>query len=210
MLQSLLNFLSSAAFIITSVFGVNMSTEQQSYDVIDEIRANIEIRQYPTRVVAETKVDISKSDNPRGEAFRIIAAYIFGANKGNQKIDMTAPVEVAMPNVTIPMTAPVEVNASDNVLTMRFFMPASYSRSDLPTPSDPRVKLFELEPMTAAVLRFSGSTSEEAVSARTAELINAIQKTKWRASGAATAFFYNPPWTLPFLRRNEVAFSVSK
>jgi hypothetical protein len=210
MLQSVLNFLSSIAFFVTSVFGVNMSTEQPRYDVIERIGKNIEIRQYPPRIVAQTTVDSNKSDNPRGDAFRIVAAYIFGANKARLKIDMTAPIEIATPGVKIPMTAPVEVNTTNNALVMRFVMPSSYSRNDLPEPSDPRVKLIELEPMTAAILVFSGSTSDETVSTRTAQLMNAIQETKWRVSGAATAFFYNPPWTLPFLRRNEVAVPVSK
>ena len=210
MLQSLLNFLSSIAFFVTSVFGVNMSTEQQRYEVIERIDENIEIRQYPTRIVAETTVDASKSNNPRGDAFRIVAAYIFGANKARQKIDMTAPVEIAKPSVTIPMTAPVEVNTANNILVMRFFMPSNYSTNNLPEPSDQRVKLIELEPMTAAVLVFSGSTSDAAVSTRATELMTAIHNTKWRVLGAATAFFYNPPWTLPFLRRNEVAVTVSR
>jgi hypothetical protein len=155
MLQSLLNFLSSIAFFVSSTFGINMSTEQQRYEVIERIGKNIEIRQYPTRIVAETTVNASISDNPRGDAFRIVAAYIFGANKARQKIDMTAPVEIAKPSVTIPMTAPVEVNTANNVLIMRFFMPSSYSINNLPEPSGPRVKLIELEPMTAAVLQYS-------------------------------------------------------
>ena len=170
-----------------------MNTEQQRYDVIEKIGKNIEIRQYPTQIVAETTVNASKSDNPRGDAFRIIAAYIFGANKEKQKIDMTAPVEVTLPSVKIPMTAPVEINTANKAVVMRFFMPSSYSKNDLPDPSDPRVTLAELEPMVAAVLVFSGSTSDKAVSMRTTELMAAIQNTKWRASGPPTAFFYNPP-----------------
>ena len=186
-----------------------MSTEQQRYDVIEKIGKNIEIRQYPTRIVAETTVDASKSDNPRGDAFRIVAAYIFGANNARQKIDMTVPVEIPKPNTKIPMTAPVEIDtANNNAVTMRFFMPSSYSRNDLPDPSDPKVKLVELEPMTMAVLIFSGSTGDNAVFMRTAELMGALQNTKWRSSGMPTAFLYNPPWTLPFLRRNEAAVPV--
>jgi SOUL heme-binding protein len=169
MLQSLFNFLSSIAFFVSSAFGINMSTEQQRYEVIEQIGKKIEIRQYPTRIVAETTVNASISDNPRGDAFRIVAAYIFGANKARQKIDMTAPVEIAKPSVVIPMTAPVEVNTANNVLIMRFFMPSSNSINNLPEPSDPRVKLIELEPMTAAVLQFSGSTSDAAVSTRTTD-----------------------------------------
>src|SRR5271169_2308563 len=80
----------------------------------------------------------SKSDNPRNEAFRAIAGYIFGANKGRQKIDMTAPVEITSSGQKIAMTAPVEAQSSDKGLVMRFFMPAEYSREQLPEPSDPR------------------------------------------------------------------------
>ena len=208
MLQSFVNFLWSTALFVTSTFGISMTTEQQRYDVIEKIDKTIEIRQYPKRIVAETTVDANSSTNPRGDAFRIVAAYIFGANKARQKIDMTAPVEIAKPSVKIPITAPVEINAANNSIIMRFFMPSSYSKNDLPDPSDPRVRLVELEPMTAAVLVFSGSTGDKAVSIRTTELMSAIQNTKWRASGPPTAFFYNPPWTLPFLRRNEVAVPV--
>jgi len=187
-----------------------MSTEQQRYELIERINNTIEIRQYPKRIVAETTVDADKSDNPRGEAFRIVAAYIFGANKARQKIDMTAPVEIAKPIVKIPMTAPVEIDTANNAVVMRFFMPSNYSKNDLPEPSDPRVKLIELEPMTAAVLVFSGSTGGKAVSTKTAELMAAIRNTNWQVSGTPTAFFYNPPWTLPFLRRNEMAVPVSR
>jgi hypothetical protein len=208
MLQSFLNFLSSIVFFVTSVFGINTGTEQQRYNVIEKIGKNILIRQYPTRIVAETTVDANSSTNPRGDAFRIVAAYIFGANKARQKIDMTAPVEIAKPSVKIPMTAPVEIDSADNAVVMRFFMPSSYSKNDLPEPTDPRVRLVELKPITFAVLLFSGSTGEKAISIRTTELMSAIQNTKWRASGPSTAFFYNPPWTLPFLRQNEVAVPV--
>ena len=210
MFNSILNFLSSVAFFVTSAFGINMSTEQQRYELIERINNTIEIRQYLKRIVAETTVDADKSDNPRGEAFRIIAAYIFGANKARQKIDMTAPVEIAKPIVKIPMTAPVEIDTANNAVVMRFFMPSNYSKNDLPEPSDPRVKLIELEPMTAAVLVFSGSTGGKAVSTKTAELMAAIRNTNWQVSGTPTAFFYNPPWTLPFLRRNEMAVPVSR
>jgi hypothetical protein len=158
----------------------------------------------------ETTVEASKSDNPRGEAFRTIAGYIFGANKGREKIDMTAPVEIGSAGKKIAMTAPGEVKSSDGALVMRFFMPAKYSREQLPEPSDPRVKLIELPTTTVAVLRFSGSTDDAAVTIYTVMLMKALQSTNWKVAGRATAFFYNPPWTLPFLRTNEVAIPVAK
>jgi effector-binding domain-containing protein len=210
MLQSVRDFISSVAFAVAATFGINRGIEQPHYDLIERIGDAVEIRQYPRRIAAETTVEASKSDNPRGEAFRAIAGYIFGANKGGRKIDMTSPVEITSSGKKIAMTAPVEVKSSDNSLVMRFFMPAEYSSEQLPEPSNPQVKVIELPPTTVAVLRFSGSTDDAAVAIQKVVLMKALQSTKWKVAGPATAFFYNPPWTLPFLRTNEVAVPVSK
>jgi hypothetical protein len=210
MLESILSFLSSVVFFVTSIFGFNMSTEQPRYDVLERIGDNVEIRQYGPRVAAETIVDTSKSDNARGDAFRLIAGYIFGANKTREKFAMTSPVEISSPGTEIARTTPVEVNKTDAGSVMRFFMPSKYSIEQLPEPSDPRVKLTQMPSTTVAALRFSGSTGDSAVTTRTGELIRALQPTKWKVAGLATAFFYNPPWTIPFLRTNEVVIPVTK
>jgi hypothetical protein len=92
--QSIYGFVASIAAAVVSIFGVNMGTEQPRYEVLERIGDNIEIRQYGPRVAAETTIDISKSDNARGDAFRLIAGYIFGANKTREKVAMTSPVEI--------------------------------------------------------------------------------------------------------------------
>jgi hypothetical protein len=180
MLHAVLDFISSVAFAVAATFGVTRGIERPHYDVIERIGDAVEIRQYPKRIVAETTVEASKSDNPRGEAFRAIAGYIFGANKGGRKIDMTAPVEITPSGKTIAMTAPVEVKSSDSSLVMRFFVPAEYLREQLPEPSDPRVELIELPPTTVAVLQFSSSTGDAAVAIHTVVLMKALQATKWK------------------------------
>jgi effector-binding domain-containing protein len=209
-IRSILSFIASAVFLVLSTFGVNTGTEQPKYEVIERIGNSAEIRRYAPRIAAEATIDVTKSANPRGDAFRIVAAYIFGANKGKEKIDMTSPVEVKAGGETIAMTAPVEIDKSEKSLTMRFFMPAQYSREGLPEPTDSRVKLVDIPSETVAVLRFSGSTGDAAVSARTAELLDRLRQTNWKIEGTPTAYFYNPPWTIPFLRRNEIAVAVSK
>jgi effector-binding domain-containing protein len=207
--RSIVTFITSAVFFVLSTFGISIGTEQPKYDVIERINNAAEIRQYAPRIAAETTVDVTKSDNPRGEAFRIVAAYIFGANKTKKKLDMTSPVEIKGAGEKIAMTAPVEIDKSEKVLTMRFFMPIQYSREQLPEPTDSRVRLVEIPEETAAVLRFTGSTSDAAVSAQTMELVKLLSKTNWKITGAPTALFYNPPWTIPFLRRNEILVAVS-
>lgn len=209
-LRSIINFITSAVFFLLSTFGINTGTEEPKHKVIERIGNSVEIRQYAPRIAAETTVDVTRSDNPRGEAFRIIAAYIFGTNKSKTKIDMTSPVEIKTTDEKIAMTAPVEVDRSEKSLAMRFFMPAEYSRDELPEPTDNRVRLVEILAETTAVLAFTGSTNDVSISTRTAQLLDALRETNWKIEGAPTAFFYNPPWTIPFLRRNEVSVAVSK
>jgi hypothetical protein len=209
-LRSIINFITSTVFFLLSTFGINTGTEEPKYKVIERIGNSVEIRQYAPRIAAETTVDVTRSDNPRGEAFHIIAAYIFGTNKSKTKIDMTSPVEIKPTGEKIAMTAPVEVDRSEKSLAMRFFMPAEYSRDELPEPTDNRVRLVEIPAETTAVLAFTGSTNDVSISTRTAQLLDALRETNWKVEGAPTAFFYNPPWTIPFLRRNEVSVAVSK
>ncbi|MDO8400352.1 MAG: heme-binding protein [Bradyrhizobium sp.] len=208
--QSIYSSFASVVAAVVSIFGVNMGTEQPRYDVLERFGDKIEIRQYGPRVAAETIVDASTSDNARGDAFRLIAGYIFGANKTSENVAMTSPVEISSPGTKIAMTAPVEVNKSADGLVMRFFMPSKYSIDQLPEPSNPRVKLTQMPSTTVAVLRFTGSTGDPAVTTRTAELIRSLETTKWKIVGPATAFFYNPPWAIPFLRTNEVVIPVTK
>jgi hypothetical protein len=209
-IQTIWTFVTSAVFFILSTFGINTGTEQPKYEVIERIGSSVEIRRYAPRIAAEATIDVTESVNPRGDAFRIVAAYIFGANKGKKKIEMTSPVEIKTAGEKIAMTAPVEVNKSENRLTMRFFMPAQYSKDELPEPADSHVKLVELPSETVAVFRFTGSTDDTAVSRRTAELLALLRGTSWKIEGPPKAFFYNPPWTIPFLRQNEIAVAVSK
>ena len=197
MLQSVFDFISSLAFALVAVFGINLGTKQPRYDVIERVGEKIEIRRYPRRIAAETTIDAGKSNNPQREAFGIIAGYIFGANKRRQKLDMTAPVEIGSSGEKIEMTAPVELNVSQGVVVMRFFMPSDYAEADLPEPTDSRVKLVDLAPTTVAVLRFSGSRNSAVASARSDELLTALKTTNWKVLGPATAYFYNPPWTIP-------------
>ena len=209
-IRSILTFITSAVFFVLSTFGINTGTEQPKYEVIERIGNSVEIRRYAPRIAAETTIDVTKSDNPRGEAFRIVAAYIFGANKGKMKIDMTSPVEIKTAGEKIAMTAPVEVNKSDKRLAMRFFMPTQYTEGELPEPTDSRVRLVEIPSGIAAVLRFTGAADDPAISTRTADLLKRLRGTNWKIEGTPTAFLYNPPWTIPFLRRNEISVAVSK
>lgn len=198
-----------AAFLTgCSVFGIRSGYEQPPYEVVSPVADDIEVRRYGARTAAQVVLDGADPEATDNGAFRILAGYIFGGNRGEQDIAMTSPVAVAE-GQEIAMTAPVETaQAADGRYTMRFFLPASYTVANAPVPDDPRVEIVEVQPETIVALRFSGFGGDETVAERQRELLAALDGTDWRPVGAPIALYYDPPWTLPFLRRNEVAIAV--
>ena len=200
------------AMVVTacSAFGDRSGTEQASYEVVTRLGENTEVRRYPALVVAETTVAASDEEAGRNTAFRALFKYIDGGNRAQSKVAMTAPVETAAGAQKIDMTAPVETQTSDaGEYSMRFFLPAEYTIETAPQPTDPDVRIVEVPERTVAVLRFSGSRGTESVERQTQALATAVDRSAWRTDGEAFALFYDPPWTLPFLRRNEVAVPVT-
>ncbi len=194
-----------------SVVGVRLS-EQPPFTALETI-GPVEIRRYGVRLVAETTVQGLGDDAARSEAFSRLAGYIFGKNRTRAKMAMTAPVETSggQPSQKIAMTAPVETaRESGGAVRMRFFLPASVSAETAPIPDDARVIIGSVPGQTLAVLRFSGRSSLEELAARKRDLLDSLAPTLWKAAGEPFALFYDPPFTPPFLRRNEVAVAVTK
>jgi DNA gyrase inhibitor GyrI len=182
------------------------NVEQPKYRVIASEK-NIEIREYPPVIVAETEV-AGERDKAISEGFRTIADYIFGNNLSSQKVAMTAPV-TQQPSEKIAMTAPVTQQGIGNIWQVRFVMPARYTMDTLPNPKNPTVKLKEVEGKRFAVIRFSGMAGEDSLKSHTDELKVYLRSKNLQSLSAPTYAFYNPPWTLPFLRRNEVMVEVA-
>lgn len=194
-----------------SAFGIRSDIEQPAYEVIDSPAETLEVRRYAPRVAAEATVEAEATEDGRNAAFRLLFDYISGANREAAKIAMTAPVETAEPGQEIAMTVPVEtVESAGGQTRMRFFLPATYSRVTPPAPTDSRVRIVTLPEQTLAVLRFSGSRSEERIEAKSETLLAALRATDWRPTAEPVAQLYDPPWTLPFFRRNEVAVAVTQ
>ena len=203
----------AGAFMLAgcSVVGIRSGYEQPAFTVVDRITDDVEIRSYPARLAAETTVDAEDDRSDRNQAFRMLFDYISGANRSQSKVDMTTPVEVASTPEKIAMTVPVETAASaSGPVTMRFFLPASYTPASAPEPADPKVRIVELPNTTEAVLRFSGLGGEARIEEKTARLREALDGSDWMLAGEATTLFYDPPWTLPFFRRNEIAIPVER
>lgn len=188
-----------------------MATEEPKYNVIEK-SGDFELREYAPMVVAETLVE-GDLDAASSAGFKRIADYIFGNNTaragGNENISITAPVTMAPKSEKISMTAPVGMQAKagqDNTKQWRmyFVMPSQYTLETLPTPNNPAVTLREIPASRVAVLRFSGLAGEEKTAKKTAELLAWLKSKQITPMDEPELARYNPPWTLPFLRRNEV------
>lgn len=194
-----------------SVFGNRSGYEQPRYTVVETRGETIEIRAYAPRVAAEARVENDDLDDGRDAAFRLLFDYITGSNQSAEKIAMTVPVESTDTSEKIAMTTPVEsARAGDNQVYMRFFLPAEFTLKTAPAPSNDRVKIIDVPGQTVAVLRFSGFGGEDSVAEKKRALMGALSTTSWRPISDAVVYFYDPPWTLPFFRRNEVVVAVSR
>jgi hypothetical protein len=193
---------------LVQTVGIRGATEQPHYQVVERVN-QLEVRRYEGRVAAETVVT-GDEEQARNNGFRLVAGYIFGGNATSAQVAMTAPVAQVSRGQQIAMTAPVTQQASERGWRIQFFMPSKYTLQTLPKPKDERVRLVQMPPQTYAVIAFSGDRSPRAVALQQGRLDRALSASSWRPAGQPQAWFYDPPWTLPFLRRNEVAMQVER
>ena len=190
-----------------------MAIEEPTFTLVTKDGA-FELRDYAATIVAEVSVTGDQQEASR-KGFRLLAGYIFGGNRSRTKIAMTAPVtKVAAPfrdatGQKIAMTSPVVQVAAEGVWLVRFTMPRKFALADLPVPNDPAVTIKPLPATRLAVLRFSGLAREAAVADATAKLLAILHSRRLVPVGPALVARYNPPWTLGFLRRNEVMVPVA-
>ena len=210
MLNKITETLGQVAEGAGTIVGIRHGTEEPAFTVerrIGSAGGEVEIRRYGPRIAAETTIDADE-EAARNEGFRRLARYIFGGNQGSTKIAMTAPV-VQEKGQKIAMTAPVAAQrGGTGRWVIRFFMPSEHTLDTLPAPNDERVHLITVPGERVAVLRFSGIASSAAVAARTDELLKTLRDNDIEAVGEPLTWFYDPPWTIPFRRRNEVAVSL--
>ena len=167
--------------------------EHARYSVVSSL-GDIEIRDYAAQIIAETTVSGERS-SAISEGFRRLAGYIFGANQPGEKIAMTAPVG--------------QMSAGEN-WRITFTMPANYSMKTLPKPNNQAVELIELPPQRLAAIRFSGLVDEGDLAQNLAKLMGYLEQQKLKPIGVPRYAFYDPPWTLPFNRRNEVLIEIAR
>ena len=176
--------------------------EEPSYQVIRQID-NVELRQYAPYVVAEVVLDAT-ADDAGSRAFPILAGYIFGKNKGERKLAMTAPVTQTAVPVKMAMTAPVTQAAVPGGMRVQFVLPQGTTLASAPEPLDPRVQLREVPAGAWAAIRYSGTWSQSNYLEHLAALKASLQAQGVATQGEPVLARYNAPFTPWFMRRNEV------
>jgi hypothetical protein len=179
------------------------STETPAYQV-EKTLAEAEIRLYAPRIVAEVTVTGSRS-GAASDGFRVLAGYIFGGNTGQAKVAMTSPV-AQMPAGKIAMTSPVTQTAIDGAWVVQFTMPSEYTLDSLPKPKDTNIRFVPQAADRQLVLQFSGLAGAAVLAEKEVELRAIATANGLELAAGPMFYFYDAPWTLPWNRRNEVAF----
>jgi hypothetical protein len=196
-----------------------MSLEQPKYTVLYK-DGDIEYRQYEPYLVSEAVIENAGDYNDAGnEGFRRLFRYITGSNESQAKIDMTAPVAQSQGSETqgsetqgsekIKMTVPVQQTESSDGWRVTFMLPSQYTLETAPVPTDPGVSVRAVPGRLMAVLRYSGRWTERNYVEKQSELREAIEAESVTPIGQMRSALYNPPYTPPFMRRNEVMVEVS-
>jgi hypothetical protein len=189
-----------AACALLAVWSSAMAIDEPAYKLIRSYDG-FEVRRYEAYIVAETLVS-GAADDAGNQGFKVLAGYIFGANKGARKIEMTAPV--AQTPTKIAMTAPVLQSASGGAYTVQFSMPREWTLETLPEPTDSKVALRAMPARTLAVIAYSGTWSQSRYEEHLKKLQDALAQAGLSWQGEPFWARYDPPWTLWFLRRNEI------
>ena len=197
-----------------------MAIEEPHYDMIVS-QAPFELRHYAPSLIAQTIVE-GDMDEASNKGFRLIADFIFGNNLavGSEqaaKIAMTTPVTVELQSSKIAMTAPVTIEpqsedtsiASAKQWRIHFVMPSQYTLANIPKPNNRAVTLHELPSKYFVVYRYSGFNTVARVQEKTDETLAWAKQLSLKVMGTPQLSRYDPPWTLPMFRRNEIMVEVA-
>lgn len=186
-----------------------MAVEEPAFRVLKSA-GDVELREYSPYMVAEVRIEAGFTE-AGNRAFSPLFGYISGKNRGERRIDMTAPVTQRPDAGTrIDMTAPVtqRPDSTSGAHIIGFVLPAQFNRDNSPEPTDARVKLREVPGALRAAIRYSGTWNEARYREHEQKLMAQVDAMGYRTLSAPVFARYNDPFTLWFLRRNEIIVDV--
>lgn len=184
------------AFLVLAVLGVVVALflvgckatragySSAPYKVVRKA-GGFEVRDYPALTIVETPMASGGSDGGFTRLFR----FITGQNAARQKIAMTTPVFMT---------------GNDTNATMAFVMPAPMASGGVPEPTDAAVKVREIAAGRFAVFRYSGGRNRQKEAEAIARLKAWMEAENLPPQSGPMFGYFDPPWTVAFLRRNEV------
>lgn len=179
--------------LTSAAIALVMATETPPHTVTRAYQ-DFEVREYPALLVAEVEVEGPQTE-AGSRAFGMLAGFIFGGNTARQDIAMTSPV--------------TQESAGADRWTVRFIMPGQYTLDTLPRPGDGRVRLRQLPARKVAVIRYSGTWTQENYDQHLQALRAAVAREGLSTTGVPTWARYDPPFMPWFLRRNEIHLPLS-
>ena len=186
----------------------SQATEEPDFKIIERVNG-IEIRDYAAYMVAEVVVDGS-AEQAGNLAFPILAAYIFGKNKGARKLAMSAPVIQTAEPIKLAMNAPVTQTATPFGFLVQFVLPKDITMANAPEPIDSQVKLREIAATRVGVIRYSGFWSDANYNQHLATLQQSLKAANLAWQGTPVYSRYDPPFMPWFLRRNEIWLHLTR
>ena len=176
---------------LTEIMGEQL--EEPKFETL-AVYDDFEVRKYSPNIQAKVE-SIKSGDIARSVAFRRIANYIFGSNESNQKIAMTAPVQMW---------------EEGGIEKMSFVMPSEYNLEDLPSPNDAGLSISASQEEIIAALTFKGFSRPGRVRKLSNKLQSLLKNQGYLQTGPMRLAVYDPPTTIPFFRRNEILIPVKQ
>ena len=201
-------FLASLLFI-NNFFNTTMATEEPEFKLISE-EGEFQIREYDPKIIAQVEIE-GDFDEASSRGFKLLADYIFGNNLlggESKKISMTTPVEMSPMAENLLMTSSILDDQVNNKWSINFIMPQEFSLDTLPKPNNSQVNIIEVPKEKYAVIVFSGLIRESSYAEKVELLSNYLEENSFKQQGAIKIARYNPPWTIPFFRRNELMVRI--
>ncbi len=194
--------------IIPDIFGVRLN-EQPDYEVL-VTQDDVEVRRYKKTVIAQVTIQ-GEHDQAIKAGFQTLANYIFGENEEQSTMEMTAPVfqQNTTSNQYLGVTAPLFREHNGSGWTISFVIPEKFDFDSVPDPVDSNIRITEMPERKTAVLRYSGNNNEEKMREAEVKLNEWLTSSGMKAKSSIRWAQYDPPFAIPFLKRNEAQIDIN-